>query len=185
MTPSSWPVITGSCSLDSRSKVSPRSGSAIRSLIGRLSSISSTTSRRLAASASAKAGSAGSPSFGRVRVSEHDRHSAAAAGRHQPVAAGDVQVRAHLPGRLMDGLPVRSEHDEIPLLEVEPDGAAAVQADRIFEGQLLAAVRTGEVAHGVSSPGFGGQSPGRRKDPSTMKAGLTLLANAQLSARQR
>ena len=101
MTPSSWPVITCSNWLDSRSKASPRSGSATRSMIGRPSSTSSTTSRRLAASASANATSAASPSAGRVRVSEQDRQSRpAAADRHQPVAAGDVQVGAHLPVRV-------------------------------------------------------------------------------------
>ena len=75
ITPESWPVVTAVWWLDSRSKVSPECGSARRSVMGRPSSTSSTTSRRLARSAATKAGISGSPSAGRVRVSEQDRQS--------------------------------------------------------------------------------------------------------------
>ena len=116
ITPSSCPVITGSCSLDSRSKVSPRSGSAIRSLIGRLSSISSTTSRRLAASASAKAGQCGIAVVGsgagqRARPAQQRCHRPAPASC-SPRRSGWRTSAGPAPAVVSR----RSEHGEIPLL---------------------------------------------------------------------
>ena len=157
MSPSSWPVTTDSCALDSRSNASPCSGSTSRPTTGSPSASSWNSSRRLAASVRANA----SRPVDVVVRGPRPRQSTAVAQRlvrgGEPVAGGDVAVGAA--DQAACGPPV-VQHPHRAVGAGVPEVGVADQAMGALEGDERGTVGAGERAHAGWYP----QAPSRTRD---------------------
>ena len=125
MTPSAWPVVTGSGCAREQVEGQPESPSR-RGSIGRPSSPSSNSSRRLAASATAKLAEAELVAVGRPRAGERAAEQAELARLvDEPVARRELGVRAA--GRASNSV------EQLARRPVEAQLGAAMQAGVVLE----------------------------------------------------